>query len=73
MAWYKIPEVQIQYVQDENGKTIGVQMSVKDFENLVEKMEDFLDNMAIEESKKEKNPKFYSHEEIKKLIASKKR
>ena len=72
MAWYDIPAVKVEYVR-KNGKDVGIQMSAKDFEKLIGKMEDFLDNLAVEESKKEKSPKFYSHEVIKKLIASKKR
>ncbi|TET33955.1 hypothetical protein E3J61_03485 [Candidatus Dependentiae bacterium] len=72
MAWYDIPVVKVEYVR-KNGKDVGIQMSAKDFEKLIGKMEDFLDNLSVEESKKEKPPKFYSHKAIKKLIASKKR
>ncbi len=43
-----------------------------DFEKLVEKMEDFLDHSAVERAKKD-SAKFYTHEEIKKLIERKKR
>ncbi len=72
MAWYDIPAVTVESVR-KNGEKVGIQMSAKDFEKLIEKMEDFLDHLAVEEFKKEKNPKFYSLEAIKKLIASKKR
>lgn len=72
MSWYDIPAIKIERIR-EDGKEVGIQMSVKDFEKLVEKMEDFLDNLAVEKSKKEKNPMFYTHEAIKKLIVSKKR
>ncbi len=72
MAWYDIPSVKLEDIQ-ENGEIVGVQMSAKDFNRLIETMEDLLDNLAVEKVKKEKNPKFYSHEEIKQLIARKKR
>ncbi len=71
MAWYDIPSVKIQHIRANNEK-VGVQMSKHDFDLLVELMEDLLDNLAVEAIKREKNPKFYSHEEIKQLIASKK-
>jgi len=72
MAWYDIPTVKIERVR-EDGREVGIQMSAKDFEKWVEKMEDFLDNFAVERTKKEKNPTFYTHEAIKRLIARKKR
>lgn len=72
MAWYDIPEVKIEHVREDD-ETIAIQMSIKDFEKLVEKMEDLLDRLAIEKYKKEKKSRFYTHEEIKQLIASKKR
>jgi hypothetical protein len=71
MAWYDIPLVNIEYVR-ENNENVGIQMSAKDYQRLIEKMEDFLDNLAVEEVKRDKSP-FYSHEAIKKLIASRKR
>lgn len=72
MAWYDVPQVKIEHVR-KNEKIIAVQMNIKDFEKLVEKMEDLLDNLAVEKSKKDKKSKFYTHDEIKQLIASKKR
>lgn len=72
MAWYDVPQVKIEHVR-KNEKIIAVQMNIKDFEKLVEKMEDLLDNLAVEKSKKDKKSKFYTHDEIKQLITSKKR
>lgn len=72
MAWYDIPQVKIEHVREDD-EVIAIQMNIKDFEKLVEKMEDLLDNLAIEKSKKAKKSRFYTHEEIKQLIASKKR
>ena len=71
MAWYDIPQIKVRYVYDENGKAVSVLLRAKDFEKLVEKMEDFLDNQAIEEHHKQKNPRFYTHEEVKKMIERK--
>jgi hypothetical protein len=73
MAWYTIPKVKVKYVYDEAGAEVGVLLDAADFEKLVEKMEDFLDNEVIEQDKQEENPRFYTHEEIKKMIANKKR
>lgn len=71
MAWYDIPQIKIEHIHKDD-EPIAVQMDIKDFEKLVEKMEDLLDNLAVEKSKKEEKPQFYTHEAIKKLIASKK-
>jgi len=72
MAWYNIPKIKIHYVQNESGTMVGVLLSHADFEKLVEKMEDFLDHAACERAKK-RPAKFYTHEEIKKIIERKKR
>lgn len=71
MAWYDIPQFKIEHIH-KGDEPIAVQMDIKDFEKLIEKMEDLLDNLAVEKSKKEEKPQFYTHEAIKKLIASKK-
>jgi predicted DNA-binding protein len=71
MAWYDIPKIKPHYLYDETGEVRGVLLKAKDFEKLVEKMEDFYDVAAVERVKKE-NKKFYSFEEIKKLIENKK-
>ncbi len=73
MAWYDIPKVKIQYVQDERARNTRVLLSSRDFEKLVEQMEDFLDIESVEKAEKVKNPKLYTHEEIKALIKAKKR
>jgi hypothetical protein len=71
MAWYDIPQFKVEYIH-KNDEPIAIQMDMKDFEKLIEKMEDLLDNLAVEQSKKEKKAQFYTHGEIKELIASKK-
>ncbi len=72
MSWYTIPKVKVRSIQNEKGAITGVLLKHTDFEKLVEKMEDFLDNDAVEQAKKEP-AKFYTHEEIKKIIERKKR
>jgi TRAP-type mannitol/chloroaromatic compound transport system substrate-binding protein len=73
MAWYDIPKVALKYVYDEQGEVIGVLFDSAEFEKLAEKMEDFLDNEAVERAKKEPIKKLYTHEQIKAMIESKKR
>ncbi len=72
MSWYTIPKVTVQYINNEEGAVEGVLLKPSDFEKLVEKMEDFLDQAAVERAKK--GPaKFYTHEEIGRMIERKKR
>ena len=69
MAWYTVPKVKIRYLYDEDGKITGVYLTVKDFEKLAEKMEDFYDIADVEHIKKT-NKKFYTLEEINARIFS---
>ncbi len=47
MAWYDIPNVPVQYIADEKGLVIKVLLKSADFEELVEKAEDLLDNARL--------------------------
>lgn len=70
MPWYSIPKIKIKNLYNEEGKVRGVFVEIKDFEKLVEKMEDLLDIKAVEKARKE-GGRLYSHEEIIKIIESK--
>lgn len=70
MKWYEIPKIKVQELYDEDNNVRGILLKAKDFEKLVEKMEDFLDIKAIERAKKDRG-RLYSHEEIKRIIESK--
>ena len=73
MAWYEIPKVPVQYIADENGLVIKVLLKSADFEELVEKAEDLLDNAAIDRELANPSQNFYSYEEIIEMIKQKKR
>ena len=71
MAWYKIPKIKVDYLWDEDKEQkTGVSIAPKDWEKLVEKMEDFIDHADITEIKKKKQI-FYSSETIHKMLRSK--
>lgn len=72
MNWYKIPKIKKQELYDEQKNVRGVLIKAKDFEKLIEKMEDFYDIVAADKVIKSKNQKFFTLEEINEIIESKK-
>jgi PHD/YefM family antitoxin component YafN of YafNO toxin-antitoxin module len=54
MAWYTIPKVKIKWFYSQEGEKSGVLIKAKDFQKLVERMEDLLDHEAAEKAKKPK-------------------
>ncbi len=54
MAWYNIPKVKVSYVYNDDGEKRGAVFSASDFEQLVEKLEDFYDFKAVAVVKKRK-------------------
>lgn len=72
MAWYNVPKINVQYLTNEQGIVQRVYLDRKDFDRLVETMEDMIDYQAVKEAQKP-NLRMYTREEVEKSIARKQR
>ena len=72
MAWYDIPKFNVQYLANEQGAVQRVHLSRKDFDKLIETMEDMIDYEAVKEAQKP-NVRIYTREEVERSIARKRR
>lgn len=70
MFKFSIPKFKIKYLYNEKNKVKGVLLKFKDFEKLIEKIEDLVDYLAIKNIKDKE--KTYTFEEIRSMIKSKK-